>query len=113
MLVGFFRNIILAGMLFFAFNEFVIMYRASIFDGLTFQQNRLVIVDKLGEPTASHNCKTGPKPSLLPYADTLCKENIEEIVAYPLCMVELRCPGWNYIAYDRSGRMASKYSLGR
>ena len=110
-MAGLFRNIIIAGMLFFAYNEFLAMYRASVFDDITFQQNSSVITDKMGEPVAGHNCKTDPKPSVLPYADTLCKDTVEVIVAYKPCLIEIRCPGWHYIAYDRSGRMISKYSL--
>jgi|GEM_PF-4566547 len=113
MLSGLFQKLVIAVMLFFAYGEFVIMYRESKFNDLSFQQNRAVIVDKFGEPVASHNCKTGPTPSLLPYADTLCKETTEEIVAYKPCLLEVRCPGWFYIAYDRSGRMAAKYNLTR
>lgn len=98
-------------LVFLAYNEFVIMYRESKFNDLAYQQDSDVILDNMGQPVAMHDCKTGSSPSPLPYADTLCKDNIVKIIAYKHCYVEIRCPGWYYIAQDSNGRMVAKYNL--
>lgn len=109
-MIDFLKGIVVIVVLFAAYNEFLMMYREHVFNGFEFQQNKDIIISKLGEPVASHNCTAGPKPPLVPYADMFCKDTAAEIAAYKACLIDVRCPGFMYVIYDSSGRMVSRSS---
>jgi hypothetical protein len=106
---------IFAGLVGFAcYNEFVIMHRDSVFNGLAAYTSKASVVQSLGEPKHTYICaeKQTP-PSFLLYIERLCQEKVEEVDAFPLCYIPLRCSGWNYVAFDHNSKMVTKYHLGK
>ena len=97
---------------FLAYNEFVLMNRESSFNQLGHHADKGAVAASIGEPQHSYRCGSGEQPaSFLAYIDSLCKDNVEEVDAYPLCRLPVRCRGWNYVGYDAKGRLLVKYRL--
>lgn len=97
---------------FLAFNEFVLMNRTSSFNDLSMHADKAAVASVIGEPAHTYQCGTNEQPpTFLTYIDSLCKEKVEEVDAYALCHIPMRCRGWHYVAYDHSGKLVTKYRL--
>ena len=97
---------------FLAYNEFVLMNRESSFKQLGLHVDKASVVASIGNAEHSFKCGSGEQPAaFLTYIDSLCTDKVEEVEAYPLCRLPVRCRGWHYVGYDAKGRLMTKYRL--
>ncbi len=104
---------LLAGLFAFAsYNEFVMMHRDSAFGELASHSDKAAVENAVGESQFSFHCGANEQPlTFLPYIDSLCKDKVEEVGAYALCRIPMRCHGWYYVGFDHNGKLMNKYKL--
>jgi hypothetical protein len=109
---GLFKYLICGLFAFLAYNEFVMMKRASSFNELSTHMERATVANIIGEPEYTYHCGSGEQiPAFFTYIDSMCKEKVTEVDAYALCRVPMRCRGWHYVAYDTNNKLVTKYRL--
>lgn len=109
---GIFKYFLCGLFAFACYNEFVLMNRVKAFDNLSSRVEKANVEEVLGKAEHVFQCGSEQQPpAFLAYIDSLCKEKVEEVDAFAMCRIPMRCRGWHYVAFDQKGRVVNKYRL--
>jgi len=97
-----------AVLLFIGYNMLLLLHNKAVFDGVSTRQDWQEVVNALGQPFDVYACGN---PDETGQMKAVCKRNAAQVYSFRMCKVSLICQGWNFVAFDASGKVVAKYNF--